>query len=322
MIAFGDQASLYLRISVTDRCQLRCRYCMPPEGVPACRHEDILSFEEIVRFVECLRSEFTIEKIRLTGGDPLARRDIVKLVGMLHSLGVPELVMTTNAQQLAPVAADLRAAGLQRVNISLDSVDSRTFRRLTRGGELDRTVEGIDAAVAAGLRPVKLNAVSMRGVNDGEVCDLLSFALQRRCELRFLELMPVGHGAVVFDDVFIPCESVRRALEGRFHLASLPVERTSSSVRYSVRTGDGTTGVVGFISPCSEPFCEECMRLRLTADGRLVGCLARESGPAIRSLLADGQDPDRVISAAKEAMAGKRSDASFEQKAPMTTVGG
>ena len=321
MIARGDRIALSLRISVTDRCQLRCRYCMPAEGVPSCRHEDILRFEEITHFVRCLQEDFDVEKVRITGGDPLARRELPELVAALAALGIRDLAMTTNAQQLAAMAGTLRDAGLHRINISLDSLDPDTFRRITRGGPVDQTLAGIDAALQAGLAPVKLNMVVMRGINDHEVCDVLSFALARGCELRFLELMPVGYGAELFDKAFVSTDSVRRMLASRFELEPLAPTPGSSARRCRVKQTDGLAGVAGFISPCTNPFCAGCTRLRLTADGRLMGCLARNDGVRIRPLLADADD-DALADAVRAGLLGKRSDRHFAQATPMAAIGG
>jgi len=322
VIARIDRPRVSLRISVTDRCRFRCRYCMPPEGVPKCRHEDILSFEEITCIVRYLQEEFDVRKVRLTGGDPLVRRGIEDLVGMLCELGVPDLAMTTNAQELAGAAAKLRSAGLHRVNISLDSIDPGTFCHLTGGGSLAETLAGIDAALEAGLVPVKLNMVVLRGINEKEIGDLLSFAIDRGCELRFLELMPIGYGAGLFEEAFVSSDNVRRQLESRFHLSPLPAETGSSAIRYRVAEQEGgTAGVAGFISPCTEPFCNGCNRIRLTADGRLMGCLALENLRDIRSLLKDS-DPHSLAVAARQALKGKRMDKRFTQHSAMAGIGG
>ncbi len=312
---------LSLRISVTDRCQLRCRYCMPPDGIASCRREDVLQFEEITLFARYLQQHFGVAKVRFTGGDPLARRGMPELVDSLSRLDIPDLAMTTNAQQLAGVATELREAGLQRINISLDSLDTSTFSYISRGGVLDRTLAGIDAALNAGLGPVKLNTVVMRGVNDHEVCDLLSFAMERECELRFLELMPIGYGSDLFNDAFVSTASVRHMLASHFELESPSRACGSSSRRCRVRRMDGLEGVVGFISPCTDPFCSGCSRLRLTADGHLIGCLARDDGVSIRPYLG-ATDDEALAAVVREALQSKRSDQHFAQTATMAAIGG
>ncbi len=312
---------LTLRISVTDRCQLRCRYCMPAEGVPSCEHEAIISFEEIRDFVTRLQGAYDVRKIRLTGGDPLVRKGIIELVAMLAELGIPDLAMTTNAQRLTRMAAPLRAAGLDRVNISLDALEPGTFAHITRRDSVDATVAGIDAALESDLRPVKLNMVVMRGINDHEVCDVLTFALKRGCELRFLELMPIGYGAELFEKSFVPTEAVQRVLATAFELTPYPRTAGSSSQRYAVRGADGAEGVVGFISPCSDQFCSDCSRLRLTAGGRLMGCLAREEGYDIRPMMRCGP-VDPLLTAVRQALQCKRSGVQFKQSVSMAAIGG
>ena len=321
MIAPIYQPELSLRISVTDRCQLRCRYCMPAEGVPCSSHDEIISFEEIKDFVAQLQVAYDVRKVRLTGGDPLARQGIVELVAMLSELGVPDLALTTNAQRLASMAAPLKAAGLDRVNISLDALDPGTFERITRSDSVDATVAGIDAALEADLRPVKLNMVVMQGINDHEVNDVLTFALKRGCELRFLELMPIGYGAELFEERFVPSETVHRMLTPAFELTSYPRTAGSSAQRYAVRATDGVEGVAGFISPCSDQFCSDCSRLRLTAGGRLMGCLAREEGHDIRSILQGGPS-DSLLTAVRQALGCKRSGVHFKQSVSMAAIGG
>jgi cyclic pyranopterin phosphate synthase len=321
MIAPLDRPELALRISVTDRCQLRCRYCMPARGVQPCRHQDILSFEEITSFVEQLRISFDIRKVRLTGGDPLARKGIVDLVAMLSDLGIPDLAMTTNAQLLGAMAHDLHSAGLMRVNISVDSIEPDTFHRVTRRDGVEKTVEGIDAALRSNLLPVKLNMVVMQGINDKEVCNVLSFALKRGCELRFLELMPIGYSAELFESQFVPTATVRSMLTPEFELHPISRIRGSSSRRYHVKGADGSEGVVGFISPCSDRFCSDCSRLRLTADGRLMGCLARSERRDVRALLREGKGGG-LAEVVREALLCKRSDSQFEQPVSMASIGG
>lgn len=321
MIAPSRKPPLHLRISVTDRCQLRCLYCMPEAGIPQCRRQDVLRFEEIAGFIRLLGPCFDVRKVRLTGGDPLARRRVVFLVGMLAELGIPDLAMTTNAQGLADTATELRAAGLQRVNISLDSLKPDTFARITRGGDLRRTLDGIDAALRAGLRPVKLNMVVLGGINDAEVADVLSFAIVRGCEMRFLELMPIGCAHKDAEAVFEPVGAVKERLAADFSMSPLPFERGATARRYAVKGANGARGVVGFISPCSDPFCDGCARLRLTADGRLMGCLAREDGVDIRRLLRQG-NAAALAATVDRALRCKRVDSRFAQSATMAAIGG
>lgn len=318
----NGKTDLAIRVSVTDRCSLRCVYCMPAEGVSMCGHEDILSFEETAGFVRLLSKYYSISKVRLTGGDPLARRGVLNLVSMLSGQGVKDLAMTTNGQQLERHAACLRSAGLHRVNISLDSLDEDVFRRISRGGELSRTLKGIDAAIEAGLKPVKLNMVVMRGVNDNEVCRALSFAMDLGCEIRFLELMPIGCRDTQSSDMFVPGNEIMDRLEGKFRLEPVPNGPSSTAIRYrAVCLENNKEGYAGFITSCSSPFCSCCNRLRITARGDLVGCLARSAKINIRSLMR-GADEDGVVNAVREALGSKRNDQCFEQEASMSAIGG
>jgi GTP 3',8-cyclase len=322
VIAPARKPELHVRVSVTDRCQLRCLYCMPAAGVRLGRRDDILHYEEIAALVSALQQEFDVRKVRITGGEPLVRRNLASLVRMLAALGVPDLAMTTNGVRLADLAAELRDAGLQRINVSLDSLQPEVFRRLTRGGDVNRTVAGIDAALRCGLTPVKINTVIAENLNDAEASALLSFALKRGCELRFLEVMPVGCGIDLHASGFIPAAEVRRRIGADFDLAPLPVQPASSSRRYgAVRRADGLRGVVGFIAPCSEPFCDGCTRLRLTSDGRMIGCLAREDGLDVRNFLRDG-DTEAICRSARQVLGGKRADSRFEQPTVMAAIGG
>lgn len=323
MTPVTDKPPLQLRVAVTDRCQLRCRYCMPEEGIALRPCAEILRFEEIAALVGHLQSAFTIDKIRLTGGDPLVRPELPVLVRMLADLGIPQLALTTNGQRLAALAAPLEAAGLDRVNISLDSLDPAVFRDITRGGDLQQTLDGIAAVLQTGMRPVKLNTVVMRGINDGELDRLLDFALANGCELRFLELMPIGHGAGMHQHQFVSADAVRQALAAHVRLSPLPREAGASAQRTRVCSIDGRReGIVGFIAPCSAPFCADCTRLRLTSDGRLMGCLAREDGGSqIRPLLQAG-DTQALLAAARQALHGKRTTADFAQSASMAAIGG
>lgn len=276
---------LSLRVSVTDRCQLRCLYCMPREGVSKVSHEDILSFEEILRFVRAVKSCFRLTKVRVTGGDPLARKGIVDLIRMLKQEQVTDIAITTNGQMLADIAVDLKEAGLDRVNVSLDSLNPETFKMLTRGGELKRTLAGIEAARRCGLAPVKINTVVMKGYNDNEIAELARFALDSGCHSRFLELMPLACAEPVFRDLFVATVEVQTRLEESFALRSVTCEKDQTSSDFSAHDRHGRHGIIGFISSQTRPFCDACTRLRLTSTGRLVSCLARQEGPCIRKFL-------------------------------------
>jgi cyclic pyranopterin phosphate synthase len=313
-----------LRISITDRCQHRCLYCVPAQGVRKCPHGDILRYEEIAAFVAGVQGAAGVSQVRLTGGDPLARRNVVALVKMLAALGLADLSMTTNGARLGELAADLKQAGLQRVNVSLDSLRPETFRRLTLGGDLAGGLRGIEAALACGLRPVRLNMVVLRNVNDGEVDEMARFALDLGCELRFLELMPIGAAAPHFAEWFVSSAEVKSRLSQSFELLPRPGAAGSSSRNYAARDGHGRAGTLGFISSVSDSFCAECRRLRLTPAGLLLGCLARPEGVDLRSILRGPPEarPPALARALKQALGLKGRRRCFAAQRMMVGVGG
>lgn len=313
-----------LRLSITDRCDLRCRYCMPPEGVPRLSHHDVLRFEEIERAVALLRERFGLYKVRLTGGEPLLRAGVVELVRRLSAVDGIELALTTNGQRLSELAASLRAAGLTRINVSLDSLDPQRYRELTRGGRLERTLQGIEAAREAGFSPIKLNTVVLRGVNLSEVGRLAAFALERGLRPRFLELMPIGCARGFFERDFVSSEEVREELEKDLALAPLPVNPASSSREFSAEGPGGLRGIVGVISSESRPFCAGCDRLRLTSTGMLIGCLARGDGCDLRKYLRlGGSDADEEMAqAVHQVLSAKRPRQEFARADLMPLLGG
>ncbi len=315
---------LSLRISVTDRCQLRCSYCMPLEGVSKKSHSDILSFEEIIRFVRMLKSSFGLSKVHITGGEPLIRPGIVELIGRLTREDIADLALTTNAQRLAELAPNLKRAGLQRINISLDSLDAKTFGTLTGGGLLEQSLIGIEAALHHGLKPIKINMVVLRGINDHEVSSLARFGLERGCQVRFLELMPIGCAKEMFDDLFVPAWEVRERLENCFSLKAITCQAGQSSRNFQASDRLGRRGIIGFISPTSLPFCQGCRRVRLTSTGQLISCLAKGCGPNVRKLLQkDAPSTARTLQQlVGEQLCQKRSDRKFHTHSPMVSVGG
>jgi len=315
----------YLRISVTDRCNLRCVYCMPPEGVPWREPGEILTFEEIERFAAVAVSE-GISKIRLTGGEPLVRLGIVDHVARLRAItGIEAIAITTNGVLLPRYAADLVAAGLTRVNISLDTLDPGAYAEVTRGGRLEDALAGIDAAFEAGMHPVKVNAVVVRALNQ----DLLSFArmtIERPVHIRFIEYMPVGGegepapggvcssestaGAWTAAD-HVPSDEIVARLKAEGVAAGLgelePVARSEAPGGWGPATYyrfPGAVGTIGVISPLSHHFCGECNRLRLTADGKLRTCLFSDDELDARAVLRGGGDED-VRALIKHALATK-----------------
>jgi GTP 3',8-cyclase len=314
---------LALRISVTDRCPLRCLYCRPQPVLDRVPGREALKTGDIVRFVRVAQQTLGVAKVRLTGGEPLIRPDLVSIVAALGELGLPDLALTTNGQRLAELARPLRDRGLGRVNVSLDSLDDGTFTRLAQGGKLARTLAGIDAACAVGLSPVRINTVVLRGINDHEAEALMDFALMRDCELRFIELMPSGLAKSDYERWFLSSAELRERLARTFAWVPEAHVAGSSGRRYHV-TRHGRRGTVGFISPSSHPFCSGCRRLRLTSDGRLLGCLARRDQVDIMELLRseDLASDEGIASAMSVALGRKREAGSFTVAMPMSSVGG
>lgn len=283
---FGRRIN-YLRISVTDRCNLRCRYCMPQEGIHLARRDELLSFEEIVAIVRCA-NELGINKVRLTGGEPLVRKDITELVGMLQrECAIADLSLSTNGLLLSHYAEQLKRNGLDRVNVSLDTLNPAKFKEMTRGGELKRVLEGIEAALDADLKPVKINIVMIGGFNEDEVADLAQLALKHNdLIVRFIELMPIGQ-AVKEGLRFIGLDGVKATLEREFEL--IPASRIESNgpARYYKING---RGLIGFITPLSHRYCQSCNRIRLTAKGALRPCLAYDTEISLKEALLEDDD--------------------------------
>ncbi len=276
---FGRQVT-YLRVSVTDRCDFRCTYCMA-ERMTFLPKSEILSFEEL----EAITLAFMrrgVRKLRLTGGEPLVRRDVMKLIGTLGrhvGSGLDELTLTTNGSRLAGHAPELAAAGVRRVNVSLDSLDPAKFATITRRGRLETVLAGIEAATAAGLR-VKINMVALKGVNQDEIADMLIWAHGRGHDLTLIETMPLGETGLDRTETHLPLTEVRDRLASRFTLTRL-AERTGGPARYFSVAETG--GRLGFITPLSHNFCESCNRVRLTATGKLYLCLGQEDHVDLRA---------------------------------------
>jgi len=321
MTLANDKCAVSLRFSVTDRCQLRCRYCRPPGYEPGPRGET-LDQEGAARLVRILRARYGLSKVRLTGGEPLLHPSIIAYVGMLADVGVPDLALTTNAQLLAPLALDLKKAGLMRVNLGLDTLDGETYRWLTRGGKLAAALEGVRAAREAGLGPVKLNVTVLEGVNTKELVELVRFGATTGCEVRFLELMPIGPAADRMGDWFVPSAAVHETLFGSYDL--LPaIGRAGGTSRDFAARGPGGECRVGFISSRTAPFCKGCRRLRLTSTGGLLGCLARAEGFDLRSSLhRDGASDREIAATVQQALDTKRRPREFASQKLIVEVGG
>lgn len=278
----------YLRISVTDRCNFRCVYCMPPQGIDLVAKPNLLSFEEIARVAQ-VGARLGLRKIRLTGGEPTVRRDLPELVAMLARIdGIREIAMTTNAARLAELAVPLKAAGLHRVNISLDTVRRDRMAEISRREHFDDVMRGIEAAIAADLRPLKFNAVVMRGVNDGELCDLAEFARERDAEMRFIEYMPMGQARFDEHNALMTANEMRETLAERFDLRPAAGADPRDPARAWVCRRTGAR--VGFITSISENFCATCNRMRLTAAGGLRPCLHQDAEVDVRAILRGGGD--------------------------------
>jgi cyclic pyranopterin phosphate synthase len=316
-----------LRVSLTDRCNLRCTYCMPPEGLDWLPNEAILTNDEIVRLVDIAVTHLGIEEVRFTGGEPLVRRGVVDIIERCAQLAPrPDLSVTTNALGLARLAQPLADAGLDRVNVSLDTVRSETFKELTLRDRFHDVVEGLAAADAAGLRPVKVNAVLMRGVNDDQAPELLRWCLDRGYELRFIEQMPLDAQHGWTRENMITAEEILDSLSAHFELTEASEPRGSAPAE--LFTVDGGPATVGVIASVTRPFCGDCDRVRLTADGQVRNCLfAREESDLITPLR-DGASDEELADRWRVAVLGKRpghgiDDVTFLQPTrPMSAIGG
>lgn len=303
-----------MRLSLTDKCNLRCTYCMPAEGLEWLAKQAVMSADEIVRIVRIGVDLLGVRELRLTGGEPLVRHDLVEIIASLRR-NHPELPisMTTNAVGLAKKAAALKAAGLTRINVSLDSLHEETFTQLTRRPFLDQVLAGVDAAWAAGLGPVKLNAVLMRGINDAEAPSLLAWALERGYELRFIEQMPLDadHGWTRRN--MITAAEIRALLSSDFVLSPDPRARDGAPAeRFEVRRRVAGTvsddvsgpvlGTVGIIASVTEPFCSDCRRTRITAEGKIMSCLFSREETDLLGLLRSGASDGELARRWQDAM--------------------
>jgi cyclic pyranopterin phosphate synthase len=278
----------YLRISITDRCNLRCSYCMPKEGVSALGHEDVLRYEEILRIVKVAVS-LGIAKVRITGGEPLVRRGVVDFIaGLAEISGLTDISLTTNGILLAPFAVPLLAAGIKRINISLDSLNEAKYARITRGGELNAVLRGIEAVHQAGFYPVKINTVVIKGVNDDEIIDFARLTLHKPYQIRFIELMPMGQAGLGCEDQYLSNDVILERIKKIYRLESCGDGKNNTDGPARMYRIEGGLGEIGFISPISHHFCESCNRLRLTADGHLRACLLQDNDVALRDALRDG----------------------------------
>jgi len=347
---FGRRVT-YMRVSITDKCNLRCVYCMPEEGVNAKTHGEMLTMEEFARVVR-VASALGISRVRITGGEPLARKGVVSLVRAVAAVpGIRDISMTTNATMLAPVADELAGAGLNRVNISLDSLKPDTYARLTRRGDLASAVAGIQAAQRAGLSPIRLNAVVLRGINSEEIESLAALTLRHDWDVRFIEFMPFwGNGGLFGEEHVVPIDEIRRrvlALGVEDRIAQQSVAKrtdvcaTGAAVAAAAATAGqnrsgpanylrlrGGLGQVGFISRDGDEFCGACNRIRLTADGMFRPCLLSEASIDVKTALRSGADDDAIADLIRRAVAAKPAsgrsrgaDGGWEAR-PLSQIGG
>lgn len=280
----------YLRLSVTDRCNLRCIYCVPPEGVPKLSHDDILSYEELLRLVTVARS-IGISKVRITGGEPLVRKGIISFIRRLVEVVKPgEVTMTTNGVLLAECAEELFQAGIRRINISLDTMRADRFKKITRSNSFNNVLQGIERAMEVGFRPVKLNMVVMKEINDDEVEDMARLTFREPIHVRFIEFMPFG--GEEWERRFLPAGEIIKRLRELGELEPAVSLNSNGPARYM--RFRGATGKIGIISPMSHHFCDSCNRLRLTPEGKLRSCLFSTDETDMRELLRGSASDSKI----------------------------
>jgi GTP 3',8-cyclase len=295
----------YLRISITDRCNLRCRYCMPKEGLSQIGHDDILRYEEILRVVRIAVS-LGVAKVRITGGEPLVRRGIVPFVTALKGVeGITDLSLTTNGILLERCAADLFQVGIRRINVSLDSLNPLKYHDITRGGSLADVLRGIAAVYEQGFSPIKINVVAIKGFNDDEILDFARLTLENPYQIRFIELMPLGHPGRDNLGKYLASEAIKGTITDKYSLSPVNGEREKMDGPAKMFRIEGGRGEIGFISPVSHHFCHLCNRLRLTADGKLRACLLSDEEIDLKTALRRGCTDNSLEALIKEAIAGK-----------------
>ncbi len=316
-----------LRVSLTDRCNLRCTYCMPPEGLDWMPREDQLTDDEVVRLIGIAVRRLGVDEVRFTGGEPLVRRGLVDIVRRVHELGPHvEQSVTTNALGLARTAPALAEAGLDRINVSLDTVRADTFSEITLRDRFSDVIDGLAAADAAGLGPIKVNAVLLRGVNDDQAPELLRWCLDRGYQLRFIEQMPLDAQHGWTREGMITADEIFAMLEEEFTLA--PAEEPRGSAPAELFTVDGGPATVGVIASVTRPFCGDCDRVRLTADGQVRNCLFARTESDLRTAMRDGATDEELAQRWVVAMRGKAAghgidDPTFLQPdRPMSAIGG
>lgn len=295
----------YLRVSITDRCNLRCMYCMPKEGLSLIGHDDILRYEEISRIVR-IAVDTGIRKIRITGGEPLVRRGVVDFIAYLKTIpDLRDISLTTNGILLENFAGKLYNAGVRRINISLDSLNPEKYERITRGGDLNAVLRGIDAVHRIGFSPIKINIVAIEGFNDDEILDFAKLCIVKPFQIRFIELMPVGHTELDRDSKFLSSDAIRQKIGETYSLEPINGKGKRFDGPAEIYRIEGGAGEIGFISPLSHQFCHSCNRLRLTADGQLRACLLSDEEIDLKSALRHGCNDDHLVKLIKKAIAKK-----------------
>ncbi|HDK82253.1 MAG TPA: GTP 3',8-cyclase MoaA [Nitrospirae bacterium] len=259
----------YLRISITDKCNLKCVYCMPGKDIKYFKRSEVLTFEEIVRFVSIAKKN-GLRKVRITGGEPLMKKNVAFLISSIKKTGIHDLSLTTNGIMLAGLANGLKKAGLDRVNISLDTMDTEKYKKITGGGDINKVWQAIEAAEGAGLTPIKINIVPIRGLNDDEILSFASFTIDKNYHVRFIEFMPVGSNEMWSRDKCVTSKEVLEKISTLGSLERLKFRGKGPSRNFRIK---GAKGVIGLISPISDHFCGFCNRLRLTIDGKVRPCL-------------------------------------------------
>ena len=322
----GKRIINYLRLSVTDRCNLRCIYCMPEEGVDFVPHDEVLSYEEMLRLVEiCVKAG--IRKVRLTGGEPLVRKGFLSFLQRLSAVeDLKEISLTTNGVLLKDYAADIRRCGICRINVSLDSLDRRKFLRITGRDRFVRVLEGIEEADRLGFEPIKINVVAMRGINDDEILDFARLTVTKPYHVRFIEFMPVGKNNGWSNDRFIPAEEIMNRIRTLGDLKALNHNSLDGPAQRFIL--QGAKGEIGLIAALSNHFCDQCNRLRLTAEGHLRGCLFSDQEIDIKTPLRQGRGEEELLELVKLAIDRKPKDHGLVQKDPrkcvrhMSSIGG
>lgn len=320
-----DRVIDYMRISVTDRCNLRCIYCAPPGGIAPIDEESLLTDGEIVRIITAA-ARLGVRKVRITGGEPLVRKDLPFLIESISAIeGIEDISLTTNGLLLKHSAPSLAAAGLKRVNVSLDSLRPERYREITRGGDINAVLEGIVEAEEAGLEPIKINMIPLRGINDDEVEEFALLTLHTAIQVRFIEFMPIGARDLWAQNRSLSTEEIQERVTNIAPLTPVRL-RKSGPARYF--RFSGASGVLGFISPLTHHFCDSCNRLRLTSDGKLRPCLFSETEIDVRSALRQGAsdgDVERLLRLSVERKPWRHSiheGSCFDHLKPLLKIGG